>query len=234
MRKSRERVNNLQSQEQADLRLALPLASHLWLKFSTEEVKLHYHHGCGLALPPSLSLLGAWQPYFSFSSTRKFKNSSFKLGLLARLERGFADLRVRYNVGEHRADTFYYLKAGWAGERVRVGGVASCIRKLRQVYLQKNDVMGAVRVGGENWVGVVLDTDGFRNYKINYARLGSYFDSLKAVYLLDLPTLKLGLLVPRSSPSTSTASRTVPAARSRPPSSTAGRPGGGCGPASCA
>jgi hypothetical protein len=175
-----------------DVRIPLPLASHLWLKFSTDEVKMHYHHGNGLPLP----LLAAWQPYLSFSSTRKFKNSSFKLGLLSRFERGYADLRLRYNVGEHRADTFYYLKAGYLGERVRVSGIASAIRKIHQVYLQKNDVMGAIRLGGHNWLGVILDTETFRNYKINYARLGSYFDSLKAVYLLDLPSLKLGLLVP--------------------------------------
>ena len=64
------------------------------------------------------------------------------------------------------------------------------------MYLQKNDLMGAVCLGGGNWLGVILNTDGFRNYKINYSRLGSYFDSLKAVYLLQRPSLKLGLLVP--------------------------------------
>ena len=72
----------------------------------------------------------------------------------------------------------------------------TAIRKVHQMYLQKNDLMGAIRIGGNNWVGVVLNTDGFRNYKINYTRMGSYFDTLKAVYLLDLSHLKLGLLVP--------------------------------------
>lgn len=46
-----------------------------------------------------------------------------------------------------------------------------------------------------SWVGVLLGNDGFRNYKINYGRLGNYFDSLKAAYMLDLPALRMGLLV---------------------------------------
>lgn len=105
-------------------------------------------------------------------------------------------MRIRYNVGEHRADTFYYLKAGYAGEHFRASGITTAIRKVRQVYLQKNDLMGAVCLGGGHWLGLILNTDGFRNYKINYSRLGSYFDSLKAVYLLQRPSLTLGLLVP--------------------------------------
>lgn len=55
--------------------------------------------------------------------------------------------------------------------------------------------MAAVEVVKGSWVGVLLGNDGFRNYKINYGRLGNYFDSLKAAYMLDLPALRMGLLV---------------------------------------
>lgn len=95
---------------------------------------------------------------------------------------------------------------------MRIGGIAAGIRKVQQVFLQKSDVLAAVRVG-QGWLGVMLDTDGFRNYKINYARLGSYFDSLRAVSLLDLASLRLGLLVLPHSPSTNIASRIAPVAR---------------------
>ena len=83
---------------------------------------------------------------------------------------------------------------------------------MQQVFLQKSDLMAAVKVG-QGWVGMILDTDGFRNYRINYSRLGSYFDSLRAVCLLDLSSLRLGLMVLPSSPSTSTVSRTAPVVR---------------------
>lgn len=125
-------------------------------------------------------------------------------------------------MGEHRADTFFYAKGGWSGDRVRIGGIAAGIRKLQQVFLQKSDLLAAVRVG-QGWVGVMLDTDGFRKYKINYSRLGSYFDSLRAVGLLDLASLRLGLLVLPPSPSTSTALRTAPVAKSKQQSSTVER-----------
>lgn len=105
---------------------------------------------------------------------------------------------------------------------MRIGGIAAGIRKVQQVFLQKSDLMAAVRVG-QGWVGLMLDTDGFRNYKINYARLGSYFDSLRAVGLLDLAALRLGLLVLPHSSSTSTASKIAPVAKSKPQLSTEDR-----------
>jgi hypothetical protein len=53
----------------------------------------------------------------------------------------------------------------------------------QQVWLQKNDIMATYRLWGDHWAGIILQNDTFRNYRINYTRLGSYFDSLKAVYL---------------------------------------------------
>lgn len=82
----------------------------------------------------------------------------------------------------------------------------------KQAWLQKNDVMAAYRLWGDHWAGVVLDSDGFRNYKINYARFGSYFDSLKAVYLYHHQRLQAGFLVRLHRCSISTVLRT-PAAR---------------------
>ncbi len=104
-------MSNFQSQEQVDASLALPRTSSLWLRLSTEEVKLHYSYGEGVLLGPA----GLWQPYLAFSSTRKFKNSSFKAGIRQEQGNAYADLRLRYNVGEHRADTFFYAKGGWTG-----------------------------------------------------------------------------------------------------------------------
>ena len=87
--------------------------------------------------------------------------------------------------------------------------------KGSQANLQKNDLMAAVQLYKDSWVGVVLDNEEFRKYRINYARLGSYFDSLKAVYLLNHPNLRLGILVRLGLDSTNTASRTAPARRSK-------------------
>lgn len=70
-------MSNFQSQEQVDLSFGLPRASSLWLKLSTEEVKVHYSYGEGVPIGST----GLWQPYLSFSSTRKLKNSSFKAGI---------------------------------------------------------------------------------------------------------------------------------------------------------
>jgi hypothetical protein len=67
-------------------------------------VKVHYNHSQAL----DLLWLGKWRPYASFSSTRKFKNSSFKLGAEQQWDHASIDLRGRYNIGEHRSDCFYY------------------------------------------------------------------------------------------------------------------------------
>lgn len=87
--------------------------------------------------------------------------------------------------------------------------------KGSQANLQKNDLMAAVQIVKDNWVGVVLDNEEFRKYRINYSRLGSYFDSLKAVYLFNHHNLRLGLLVILSLVSMNTASRTAPVRRLR-------------------
>jgi hypothetical protein len=83
----------------------------------------------------------------------------------------------------------------YLAERIKLSAIAATHRKLNQINLQKNDLMAAFQVVNNNWLGIILDNEGFRNYKINYSRLGSYFDSLKTVYLLDLPNLRMGLLV---------------------------------------
>jgi hypothetical protein len=158
---------------------------------STEEVKLHYLYGKGIRLLD----VGSWKPYFSFSSTRKFKNSSFKLGVANKWEHGLVDLRLRYNIGEHRVDNFFYVKCEYLNDLVRLCGIGAAHRKMNQINLQKNDLMAAFQIIRNNWVGIVLDNNGFRSYKINYSRLGSYFDSLKAVYLFKHQNLRLGLLV---------------------------------------
>lgn len=204
VRNERKRVNNLQLQSQVDLLLRLSGLNSLWLRFANDDVKAHYHHGAGI---------GLWQPYFSFSSTRKFSNSSFKAGAAAHFPRGLLDLRFLYNIGEHQADQFYYGKMQYWHENLRLSAIGTVLMKGSQANLQKNDLMGAVQLVKDNWVGVVLDNEEFRKYRINYARLGSYFDSLKAVYLLNHHNLRLGLLVRLGLNSTNTASKTALARR---------------------
>jgi hypothetical protein len=76
------------------------------LKFTNDEVKIHYKHSEAL----DILGFGKWRPYVCFSSTRKFKNSSFKVGAEQKWANGSIDLRGRYNIGEYRADCFYYGK----------------------------------------------------------------------------------------------------------------------------
>lgn len=78
---------------------------------------------------------------------------------------------------------------------MRASAILVAYSVAKQTWLQKNDVMAAYRLWGDHWAGVVLDSDGFRNYRINYARFGSYFDSLKAVYLYRHERLQAGFLV---------------------------------------
>lgn len=171
-------------------------------------MKIHYSHSEGL----DILGLGKWRPYGSFSSTRKFKNSSFKAGAEQKWENGSIDLRGRYNIGEHRADCFYYGKFNYQSSLMRASAILVMYDVAKQAWLQKNDVMAAYRLWGDHWAGIVLDSDGFRNYKINYARFGSYFDSLKAVYLYRHQRLQAGFLVRLHRCSISTVLRT-PAAR---------------------
>ncbi len=95
---------------------------------------------------------------------------------------------------------------------MRASAIMVAYSVARQTWLQKNDVMAAYRLWGDHWAGVVLDSDGFRNYRINYARFGSYFDSLKAVYLYHHERLQAGFLVTLRRCSMSIVLR-IPAAR---------------------
>jgi len=78
---------------------------------------------------------------------------------------------------------------------MRASAILGAYSVAKQAWLQKNDVMAAYRLWGDHWAGIVLESDGFRNYRINYARFGSYFDSLKAVYLYRQERLQAGFLV---------------------------------------
>lgn len=98
---------------------------------------------------------------------------------------------------------------------LKLSAIATTHHKLNQANLQKSDIMAAFRIVNNNWLGVIFDTDGFRNYKINYSRLGSYFDSMKAVYLLDLLSLRMGLLVILPLPSMNIVSKIAPARKLR-------------------
>lgn len=95
---------------------------------------------------------------------------------------------------------------------MRASAILVMYEVAKQAWLQKNDITAAYRLWGDHWVGIVLDSDGFRNYKINYARFGSYFDSLKAVYLYHHQRLQAGFLVKFNRFSISIVLRT-PAAR---------------------
>ena len=94
-RRIKDRWNNYQSKEEANLLLALPHQQTLWTRASDESVKVYYH----LPLDFLPTYLQGWEGYGSFFSTRLFRNSSFRVGAVRGWEQGWLDLRARFNVG---------------------------------------------------------------------------------------------------------------------------------------
>ncbi len=54
---------------------------------------------------------------------------------------------------------------------------------MKRILLQKNNLKIGYQLGESAWVGAQLEVDVFRNYKINYWRLGGYFDLLRLLYV---------------------------------------------------
>lgn len=124
-----------------------------------------------------------WKIYTSVAATRNLLNPSFKVGILGhRLNSNtFLDFRLRYNVGEFSSEKFFYCKGGWEWKGLVIAGLAALDIKRR--LLQKNDLKIGYQFGENAWLGARLSVDGFRNYKINYQRLGGYFDFLTLAYI---------------------------------------------------
>lgn len=152
IKKDNKRVNSITSQQQIDILLPFATSRYLWIKLSTDQVKLHYQQGTQAEIGQI-----AIQPYISFSSTRKFSNSSFKLGLVNQFSHGFFDARFRYNIGQHRADSFYYAKYHYNNDNIKISAVGNILLKNNQINLQKNDIMAAFNIFKNNWVGVILE-----------------------------------------------------------------------------
>lgn len=54
---------------------------------------------------------------------------------------------------------------------------------MEKGILQKNDVEVGVKVIEDHWVWATLYCENFRTYRINFSRLGSYFDLMKLAYV---------------------------------------------------
>lgn len=135
--------------------------------------------------------MGNWHLYGSFSSTRKIKNSSFKLGGFNTFSNGVVDLRARYNVGEFRNEQYLYAKTLLNFSKLSFGFIG--VFDLSRNFLQKNDVSLGLQLNDQHWIGAHLDCQGFRNYNMNFSRLDNYFDLAKVAYTYTSGKLKLGL-----------------------------------------
>lgn len=84
-------------------------------------------------------------------------------------------------MGEFTNEQYFYLKGGWTWKQLTLGGLA--VMDIHRNLLQKNDLKLGVQLGDNAWVGAQLEVSNFRNYKINYWRLGGYFDLLRVAYI---------------------------------------------------
>jgi len=66
---------------------------------------------------------------------------------------------------------------------------------LYRKFLQKNDISLGFKINEQHWVGSQFNCEGFRNYQINYSRLGNYFDNFRVAYVFSKDKLGFGLKV---------------------------------------
>ena len=57
---------------------------------------------------------------------------------------------------------------------------------LKRRLLQRNGVKLGCDLGKFGWVAGQLEVDGYRNYKMNFKRLSSYFDLARISYIYQL------------------------------------------------
>lgn len=212
-RRTKDRKNNYQCYENLNLILNLPEGNSFWARFTDHDLKLHYDHANAL----SLGWLGPWNLYGSFSSTRKLKNSSFKFGGIRHFGNdGSIDLRMRFNIGDHRHEEYLYMKSQWKFGAISIATIE--VIDLYRKFLQKNDVAVSYEINKQHSISGLLESEGFRNYQINYWRFGNYFDLLRLGYLYSQNKLTFGLEVRGFICSTTTASSKAKQKRSNSPS----------------
>jgi hypothetical protein len=110
-------------------------------------------------------------------------------------------------VSEFSNEQYFYCKGGWNWGKLALGALTAL--DIRRRLLQKNDVKIGYQLGENSWVGSQLEVNSFRNYKINYWRLGGYFDLLRFSYIHRFQGGKWigGLQVTQSRRSTNTISK---------------------------
>jgi hypothetical protein len=206
--KTRDRKTSFRMEEVLQFSMQLEEA-FLWAKCTTEEIKVQLTHKNLVRCP--LAQQDRWRFYSSYSVTREISNLSFKLGALWSnpLTNNFLDTRLRLNSGEFTNEQYLYCKGAYTFNGVwNLGGIFAVDLKRR--VLQKNDLKLGWEVNDSNWLSLQLETEGFRNYRINYLRLGSYFDILRGNYICRFGRDKLlaGLSVTIHRLRSSTTSRT--------------------------
>ena len=84
-------------------------------------------------------------------------------------------------MGEFNNQQLLHLKGSY---NIKSFSLDTLVRyNIQDKLLQKNDIKVEFNFRESHFLTAQLETDGLRNYRINYKRLNSYFDILKLSYI---------------------------------------------------